>query len=176
MQQTCVCSLDWDDPLEKGMATHSSILAWRIPWTEEPGRIHSRGSQRVEHSCGTNTHTHTHTHTVCKDWTVFPLYQPYTPRALLHLLSSPVGCFNEASLAFALCIFSLSQVTQAVTEHLDEVVLGTVKKRQKLYKGTVLSLPKLNFTISREKKKLFTWLLSRNCYMSCSFIPMWMIN
>ena len=46
----------------KGMATHSSILAWRIPWTEEPGRLQSMGSQRVTHDCATNTHTHTHTH------------------------------------------------------------------------------------------------------------------
>ena len=37
----------WEDPLEKGMATHSSILAWEIPWTEEPGRLQSMGSQRV---------------------------------------------------------------------------------------------------------------------------------
>ena len=39
MQETCVPSLDWEDPLEEGMATHSSILTWRIPWTEEPGRL-----------------------------------------------------------------------------------------------------------------------------------------
>ena len=47
MQETWVQSLDWEDPLEKGMATHSSILAWRIQWTEEPGRLQSMGSQRV---------------------------------------------------------------------------------------------------------------------------------
>ena len=47
-QETQVWSLGWEDPLEKGMATHSSILAWRIPWTEEPGRLQSMGSQRVE--------------------------------------------------------------------------------------------------------------------------------
>ena len=47
MQETWVQSLDWDDPLEKGMATHSSTLAWRIPWTEEPGGLQSMGSQRV---------------------------------------------------------------------------------------------------------------------------------
>ena len=41
MQETCVPSLSWEDPLEKGMATHSSILAWRIPWTEEPGGLHT---------------------------------------------------------------------------------------------------------------------------------------
>ena len=40
-------SLDWEDPLEKGMATHSSILAWKIPWAEEPGGLQSMGSQRV---------------------------------------------------------------------------------------------------------------------------------
>ena len=44
-----VQSLGWEDPLEKGMATHSNILAWRIPWTEEPGRLQSMGLQRVRH-------------------------------------------------------------------------------------------------------------------------------
>ena len=47
MQETLVRSLGQEDPLEKGTATHSSIVAWRIPWTEEPGRLQSRGSQRV---------------------------------------------------------------------------------------------------------------------------------
>ena len=47
MQETQVQSLGWEDPLEKGMATHSSILAWRIPWTEEPGELQSMGLQRV---------------------------------------------------------------------------------------------------------------------------------
>ena len=49
MQETWVQSLGWEDALEKGMVTHSSILAWRIPWSEEPGRLQSRGSQRVRH-------------------------------------------------------------------------------------------------------------------------------
>ena len=49
MQETWVQSLDGEDPLEKGMATHSSILAWRIPWTEEPSRLQSMGSLRVRH-------------------------------------------------------------------------------------------------------------------------------
>ena len=57
MQETQVQSLDWEAPLKKGMATHSSILAWRIPWTEEPGGIQSMGSQRVRHECATNTFT-----------------------------------------------------------------------------------------------------------------------
>ena len=47
MQETWVRSLGWEDPPEKGTATHSSILAWRIPWTGEPGRLQSMGSQRV---------------------------------------------------------------------------------------------------------------------------------
>ena len=50
MWETWVRSLGLEDPLEKGMVTHSSILAWRIPWTEEPGGLQSRGSQRVRHN------------------------------------------------------------------------------------------------------------------------------
>ena len=49
MQETQVQSLGQEDPMEKGMATHSNILAWRIPWTEEPGGLKSVGSQRVRH-------------------------------------------------------------------------------------------------------------------------------
>ena len=48
MQETWVQSLDWEDPLEKEMATHSSVLPWRIPWTEEPGGLQSMGSQESE--------------------------------------------------------------------------------------------------------------------------------
>ena len=50
MQETWVHFLGWEDPLEEGMATHSSILAWRIPWTEEPGGLHSMGSKRAGHN------------------------------------------------------------------------------------------------------------------------------
>jgi len=50
MWEIWVRSLDWEDPLEKKMATYSSILAWRIPWTEEPGGLQSMGSQRVGHN------------------------------------------------------------------------------------------------------------------------------
>ena len=49
MWETWAQSLGWKDPPEKGMATHSSILSWGIPWTEEPGRLRSMGSQRVGH-------------------------------------------------------------------------------------------------------------------------------
>ena len=53
MQETQVQSLDWEDPLEKEMATHSSILAWEIPWTEDNGRLHSMGSQHIGHNWAT---------------------------------------------------------------------------------------------------------------------------
>ena len=49
MQETWVRSLGWEDPLEKEMTIHSSTLAWKIPWTEEPGRLQSMGSLRVGH-------------------------------------------------------------------------------------------------------------------------------
>ena len=73
MQETQVWSLGQEDPLEKGIFTHSSILAWRIPRTEEPGRLQSIGLQRFGYDCTTNiftfiyiyiyTHTHIYAHT-----------------------------------------------------------------------------------------------------------------
>ena len=64
LRKTRVQALGQEDPLEKEMATHSSTLAWKIPWTEEPGRLQSMGSQTVGH---THTHTHTHKETVGHD-------------------------------------------------------------------------------------------------------------
>ena len=60
MRETWVQPLGQEDPLEKRMATHSSILAWRIPWTEEPGGSQFMGSQRVEYDWVTNTFTRGH--------------------------------------------------------------------------------------------------------------------
>ena len=57
-----VRSLGWEDPLEKGMATHSSILVWRIPWTEEPGELQSMGLQKVRQDRATFTFTFSHGH------------------------------------------------------------------------------------------------------------------
>ena len=57
MRETRVQSLGREDPLEKEMVSHSNILAWRIPWTEKPGRLQSMGSQRVGHNCATCTFT-----------------------------------------------------------------------------------------------------------------------
>ena len=50
MRETWVQSLGWEDPLQKEMATHSSTIAWEIPWTEEPGRLQSMGLQRIRHN------------------------------------------------------------------------------------------------------------------------------
>ena len=56
MKETQVRFVGWEDPLEKEMATHSSILAWRIPWTEEPDRLQSMGSQESDTPWGLNHH------------------------------------------------------------------------------------------------------------------------
>ena len=62
MQETQVRSLSWEDPLVKGRATHTSILAWRSPQTEEPGGLQSMGMQRVRHDGATSTFTSCHTY------------------------------------------------------------------------------------------------------------------
>ena len=77
MQETWVLSLVQEDLLEKRMATHSSILAWRIPWTEEPGRLQSLGSQRGRHNCMTNIST------------------PYVPHMGIYLHASMPSCFSH---------------------------------------------------------------------------------
>ena len=66
MQEAWVQSLGWKDPLEKGMATHSSICAWRIPWTEKPGGLQSMGSQRAGHDWVTKQVQTLHTLLVLK--------------------------------------------------------------------------------------------------------------
>ena len=58
MWETWVPSLGWDDPLEEGMATHSNILAWKVPWTEEPGGLQSMGLHRVGHNLATKAPAH----------------------------------------------------------------------------------------------------------------------
>ena len=66
--ETWVWSLGWVDPLEKGMASHSRTLAWRIPWTEEPGGLQSMGSQRVRHHWATNAHTRQSSSLLSEPW------------------------------------------------------------------------------------------------------------
>ena len=85
MQETWVQSLGWEDPLQKGMATHFSLLAWRTPWTEEPGGLQSMGSQRVWHDWVTNIFTF-----ICFIH-IYPLhmYPIYT-----HIPATPYKCWQ----------------------------------------------------------------------------------
>ena len=82
MQETWVRSLGWEGPLEEGMTTHSSILAWRIPWTEEPGGLQSMGSHRVRHWWVAFTFAliwlHTHIHTLWFENVHIKLITAYT--------------------------------------------------------------------------------------------------
>ena len=87
MWETLVESLGWEDSLEESMATHSSILAWRIPWTEEPGGLQSMGSQKARHNWGTkHVHVHTHTHTHTRGMSI---------RAVCYSLIPPVVAFGQ---------------------------------------------------------------------------------
>ena len=95
MRETRVRSLHWEDPLEESMATHFSILAWRIPWTEEPGGLQSMGSQRAGQGWATK---HILKHPILQVTIFqFPLLVSPHPqslkysalRLLLHLYSSP---------------------------------------------------------------------------------------
>ena len=94
MWENWAWSLAWEDPLEEGMATHSSILAWRIPWTEEPGGLPSMGSQRVGHdwvtkhstfkvyswkSFGIYVHLWNHYHIKIMDTSIDPCNYPSSP-------------------------------------------------------------------------------------------------
>ena len=76
MQNTWVQSLGREDPLEKGMGAYSNILAWEIPWIEEPGGLQSMGSQRIRHNWATNTHTDLNINFIWK-------HPTETPRILL---------------------------------------------------------------------------------------------
>ena len=80
VQETQVWSLGWKDPLEKGMATHSSILAWRIRWTEEPGGLRSTGSQRVRQQLSPDYTTVWIDHILvfpCISWWTLRLFTPF---------------------------------------------------------------------------------------------------
>ena len=75
MQETQVQSLGWEDPLKKEMATHSSTLAWKIPWMEEPGRLQSMGSLKVGHDGATSLSLFTFMHWRRK-WQPTPVFLP----------------------------------------------------------------------------------------------------
>ena len=84
MRETWIRSLGWEDPLEKEMATHSNILAWRIPWIEKPGGLHSMGSQRVGHDWATSL-SHIYKKQDCKLICITSFYILYIRNMLLEL-------------------------------------------------------------------------------------------
>ena len=92
MQETQVQSLNREDPLEKEMAAHSSILAWEIPWAEEPGGLQSMGSKKESH-----THTHTHTRWL-SDYT--------TTNDCIKLLQPPQTKISHVCLHSVVCLIT----------------------------------------------------------------------
>ena len=94
VQETWVQSLSWEDPLEKGMTTHSSILAWRIPWTEEPGGLQSMGLQgqtrlsdfHFPHVQSTNSATLLYPQNISRRWPLLTTSQGKPPSSPLHRL------------------------------------------------------------------------------------------
>ena len=76
MQETCVQSLGWEHPLEEGRATHSSILSWRIPWTEVPSGLPSMGSQRIKHNWATKHSTQSAVHAPSRSVFLAPTPSP----------------------------------------------------------------------------------------------------
>ena len=96
MQETLVRSLDQDDPLEKGMAAHSSVLAWEIPWTEEPGGLQSTGSQRVGHDRATEQQLLSCVSTTCQGWEPLAGLCPLLSVPSVRLLTHPIALCNLA--------------------------------------------------------------------------------
>ena len=90
-----VWSLSQEDPLEKGMATHASILAWRIPWTKEPGELQFMELQKVGQEQITHTHTHTHTHILLQSHNQLGPSLVYNIKSMLflHFKNTSVLCY-----------------------------------------------------------------------------------
>ena len=112
IQETQVLSLGLEDPLEKGVATHSSILAWRVLWTEEPGGLYSMGSQRVEYDWATNTYL---VHICqCHSLTLSHPLPSLCPQVLslhLHLYSFPADRFISTIFLDSVCIYMYATAT-----------------------------------------------------------------
>ena len=98
MQETQILSLGREDPLREEMATHSSILAWKIPWTEEPGRLQFMGSQWVRHDWVTNTFTFSHFCRACPSITYWEKVHAIYILGTLHARK----CFYSSSKLIAL--------------------------------------------------------------------------
>ena len=114
MRQTKVRSLGWEDPLKKKMATHSRTIAWKIPWTEAPGRLQSRGSQRVRRNGATSlSHVVYYYLAECISpsglgWSLQGF--PYRASCYLHIMTTQKGGVN-------FCYFSFVKVLNQDSGH-----------------------------------------------------------
>ena len=128
-----VQSLGWEDPLEKDVAIHSSILAWRIPWTEEPGGLQSIGSQRVRHDWSNLAHIRTQT-----------------------LISIHIG--NSLVVRWlGLCSFTARAWVQSLVGELGSYKLFSMTKRQRkhTYTASVFTSPNLVDPEGKERFGLY---------------------
>ena len=129
MRETWVRSLGREDPLEEGMATHSSILAWRIPWTEEPGGLQSTGSKRVGHNWATSlslSFQDTHSLTIQSSWSVLKVYRKIKTFATLvpSLYSEGHSCLVFASFSWEPLFSTLSSYVFPHPQVLRHVLPG----------------------------------------------------
>ena len=106
MWETQVWSLGWEVSLEKGLVIHLSILAWKIPWTEEPGRLQPMGSQRVRHYWATFTHLLTHSHSCHQDPHQSDAFTTINePTSTPYFHSESLVCIRDHSWFCILCRF-----------------------------------------------------------------------
>ena len=116
MQETLVRSLGWEDPLEEGMATHSSILAWRIPWTEEPGGLQSMGWQRIRHDWATkHSSTELEKHLTLLCFLILFLFFRIRCHSLLNISfveRTSVGMIDHCSYKYLQLLWMLWTLTQ----------------------------------------------------------------
>ena len=115
VQDTWVRFLGWEDALEKVMAPHSSTLAWRIPWMEEPGRLQSMGLQRVGHDWATSLSLYCVLSIQYIPYSVFHLHDlfynwKFVPLNLLHLFHHPLTCLFPGNHLFVLYIYESALV------------------------------------------------------------------
>ena len=109
MQDTWVWSLDQEDSLEKGTATHSSIFAWRIPWTEKPGGLQSMGSQRVRHDWATNTFTAFTTKVIANSSLLLRHESFFWSTYMLLWILSKCNSYSDFNNSFKCCITMLAE-------------------------------------------------------------------
>ena len=150
MQETWVWSLGWEDPLEKEMATHSGILAWRIPWTEKPGGLRSMGLKRAGHDWGLECKSRKSRDT-CSNRQVWPWWKKWSnAKANTVLLRKRTG-HSKCSLP----------TTQETTVYMD-ITRWSIPKSDRFY-SLQPKMEKL-YTVSKNKTGSWLWLRSWTPY------------